>query len=208
MAINEQSKHIEIELEKILNMKKSKNDNVFDYGEFRKIMISGEINEESTKEVVDAINLINFYDEKQTKEHGKKYLPEPIEIQINSIGGSIYDGFAIIAAMDASNTPVNTTVYGQAMSMGLLILLCGKKRSMHKYGTIMYHELSSSISDKLEEQKRNIAESIRIQKMLDSIVLAKTKMKKARLDEIKKIAADLYISAKQAKDFGIVHEIF
>jgi len=69
-------------------------------------------------------------------------------------------------------------------------------------------EETKAISDKLEEQKRNIAESIRIQKMLDSIVLAKTKMKKARLDEIKKIAADLYISAKQAKDFGIVHEIF
>lgn len=179
------------------------------YGEYRKIFISGEIDDLMAKDVVEAINKINFWDDRQeAKAKDQKWVRKPIEMQINSIGGSIYDGFAIIAAMDASKAEINTSVYGQAMSMGLLILLCGKHRSIHQYGTIMYHELSSSMSDKLEEQKRNIAESIRLQKLLDKIVLQRSKLKKTTLDQIKKIAADLYITAKQAKDFGIVHKIF
>jgi ATP-dependent Clp protease protease subunit len=211
MDIDKTKGNMEIDISKLLGSRKFQDDNDSKYGEFRKIIISGDIDNESAREIVDAINLINFYDDKQEKEQGKKskYVREPIEIQINSSGGVIYDGFAIIAAMDTSKTPVNTVAYGQAMSMGLLILLCGKKRAIHKYAIIMYHELSGGHghSDKLEMQKREIAESIRIQKLLDKIVLQRTKLKQAKLDEIKKVAADFYITAKQAKDFGIVHEI-
>lgn len=180
------------------------------YGSFRKIMLTGEVDEVSAKEVVDAINLINHYDDERAARTRKNQQieREPIQLIINSIGGSIYDGFAIVAAMDASDTPVHTQIWGQAMSMGFIIALCGEYRTMHKYATIMYHELSSTMSEKLEEQKRTMTELIRLQKMLDNIVLKKSKLKKAKLDEIKKMTADFYISADQAKEAGIVHKIF
>lgn len=180
------------------------------YGAFRKIFLTGEIDQNTVKDVVDAINLIIHYDEqKESRSHkGQQFEREPIELIINSMGGSIYDGFAVAAAIDASTTPVHTAIWGQAMSMGFIIALCGEYRTMHKYATIMYHELSSISSEKLEEQKRNLIEMVRLQKMLDSIVLKKTKFKKAKLDNIKKIAADLYINADQAKEYGIVHKVF
>jgi len=180
------------------------------YGSFRKIMLTGEVDEVSAKEVVDAINLVNHYDDERAARTRKNQQieREPIQLIINSVGGSIYDGFAIVAAMEASDTPVHTAIWGQAMSMGFIIALCGEYRTMHKYATIMYHELSSTMSEKLEEQKRTMTELIRLQKMLDNIVLKKSKLKKAKLDEIKKMAADFYISADQAKETGIVHKIF
>jgi ATP-dependent Clp protease protease subunit len=180
------------------------------YGSFRKIMLTGEVDEVSAKEVVDAINLVNHYDDERAARTRKNQQVErePIQLIINSVGGSIYDGFAIVAAMEASDTPVHTAIWGQAMSMGFIIALCGEYRTMHKYATIMYHELSSTMSEKLEEQKRTMTELIRLQKMLDNIVLKKSKLKKAKLDEIKKMAADFYISADQAKETGIVHKIF
>ena len=180
------------------------------YGSFRKIMLTGEVDEVSAKEVVDAINLVNHYDDERAARTRKNQQVErePIQLIINSVGGSIYDGFAIVAAMEASDTPVHTAIWGQAMSMGFIIALCGEYRTMHKYATIMYHELSSTTSEKLEEQKRTMTELIRLQKMLDNIVLKKSKLKKAKLDEIKKMAADFYISADQAKETGIVHKIF
>lgn len=191
-------------------IQKSRGNNVdITYGSFRKIFLTGEIDQDTVKDVVDAINLINHYDEQKASRTRRGEIERiPIQLIINSIGGSIYDGFAIAAAMDASETPVHTAIWGQAMSMGFIIALCGEYRTMHKYATIMYHELSSTFSEKLEEQKRNIVEMVRLQKMLDNIVLKKTKLKKAKLDDIKKIAADLYISADQAKEFGIAHKIF
>lgn len=188
---------------------KSMSTNDIIYGSFRKIVLTGEVDSFEAKDIINTINVINHYDDKKEKKmNGAHYERKPIELIINSIGGSIYDGFAITAAMDASVTPVNTLIYGQAMSMGFIIALHGKQRTMHKQATIMYHELSSAIAEKLEEQKRNIKESVRIQKMLDAVVLKRTNLKKSKLDEIKKITADFYISADQAKEFGIVDKVF
>ena len=106
---------------------------------YRNLVLSGEISEESAKKIIQHISDINEDD------FGKDNRT-PIQLKINSIGGSMYDGFAIIGAIDSSETPVYTYGYGAIMSMALPILISGHKRFAHPLTTFMYHECLDSMS--------------------------------------------------------------
>ncbi len=64
----------------------------------------------------------------------------PIKLILNSPGGDADGGHAIYDMIKASKAPVDIEVYGQAMSMGAIILQAGRKRIAHKNATIMVHD--------------------------------------------------------------------
>jgi len=69
--------------------------------------------------------------------------PLTVEMVINSPGGSIFDGFALIDYIDGMHSrghTVNTTAYGMAASMGGVILEVGKIRSMGRNAMLLIHE--------------------------------------------------------------------
>ena len=59
---------------------------------FRTIVLSGEIDESSVKDAIQTISFINEID------NGKEEV-EPIKLIINSLGGNILDGFALIGVI-------------------------------------------------------------------------------------------------------------
>ncbi len=59
---------------------------------------------------------------------------------LNTIGGDEFNGFAIYDAIRASPSPVDIVVYGNAMSMGAVILQAGRKRLLHPNSTLMIHD--------------------------------------------------------------------
>jgi hypothetical protein len=65
--------------------------------------------------VKDAIQTISFINE---IDNGKEEV-EPIKLIINSLGGNILDGFALIGVIENSFVPVYTYGYGSIMSMAL-----------------------------------------------------------------------------------------
>lgn len=62
-----------------------------------------------------------------------------INVRINSIGGSVYDGLSIVAAILNSEIPCNTYIDGMAYSMAGVIAICGDKKYMADYATFMMH---------------------------------------------------------------------
>ena len=52
---------------------------------------------------------------------------KPINMYINSPGGSVIDGLQLIDTMNFINAPISTTCLGMAASMGAVILSCGEK---------------------------------------------------------------------------------
>jgi ATP-dependent protease ClpP protease subunit len=66
-----------------------------------------------------------------------------IDVHINSFGGSVLDGYAIISEILNSEKPVNTVVVGLAASIAGVIAMAGKKRSIMDYASWMGHEASS-----------------------------------------------------------------
>ena len=65
---------------------------------------------------------------------------KPIVIYINSPGGSVVDGFAIIAAIEASKTPVVTVNIGEWSSMAFLIGIAGHLRLSLPNMTFLLHD--------------------------------------------------------------------
>lgn len=70
-----------------------------------------------------------------------------INVRINSIGGSVLDGYSICSSILNCSKPVNTFIDGLAASTAGWVAVCGKKVSMASYGTFMMHNPSGG-SDK------------------------------------------------------------
>lgn len=72
-----------------------------------------------------------------------------IRIFINSQGGDLYSGIAIINAMRTSTIPIHTIVCGAAYSMALSIAAAGTHgyRQCMKNATYMYHEVQMVMSE-------------------------------------------------------------
>jgi len=71
---------------------------------------------------------------------------ESVEVEINSPGGSVFEGQRIYNALrgiSARGVEVTTTVSGLAASMGSVILMAGDKRQMTQGSRIMIHEAST-----------------------------------------------------------------
>ena len=175
--------------------------------QFRSIILSNDIDNESVEEIIQFILDVNEYDDEQDSV-SKDFERKPIKLIINSFGGVIYDGFALIGVIKTSKTPIHTYCYGYAMSMGLPIFASGHRRFASKYATFMYHEaLDSHPFEKISILKDNLDESNRLMKQYDEVLLLKSTVSQKQLDEVKKSRRDWYFTANEALTYGITDEI-
>ena len=103
----------------------------------RELLLSDRIAQNSVKYAIESIFDINE-DDQQKEEVYKNWERTPIKLYINSFGGSVYDGLALIDVIKRSKTPVHTICIGSCMSMGLWIWLAGSKRFIGKYSTYIW----------------------------------------------------------------------
>ncbi len=169
---------------------------------YRNLVLSGEISEESAQKIIQHINDINEDD------FGKEERL-PIQLKINSIGGSMYDGFAIIGAIESSETPIYTYGYGAIMSMALPILVSGVKRFAHPLTTFMYHECLDTFGhyEKVSILKENLEETERVMEMYDDHILNKTSFTKKQLDKVKKGKFDWYFDINDALKYKVIDQV-
>jgi len=134
---------------------------------------------------------------------------DPIKLIINSVGGDVYDGLALIGFMEACPIPIHTYAYGgRVMSMALPIYLLGQERFASKYTTFMHHAASWGMDhSKIEIHKQELAEIERLEGMLNDIILSKTKIDHKTLLKYQEINREWYIPAPQAKKLGIIHHL-
>jgi len=99
----------------------------------RKIIISGEISEDSFKEFCEQMDVL----EEEVKGLHKT---KDIEIELNSAGGSALDAIAFLGRIRRSTCDVNVTVYGFCGSAAVLVLAACDLRRMTKESWVMVHE--------------------------------------------------------------------
>lgn len=134
------------------------------------------------------------------------YEIKPIRLFINSFGGSVYDGLALVDVIQQSDTPVHTISIGSSMSMGLWIFMYGEKRFVGENATLMYHEIATFVWDKLENLKLEVIECERLQAMIDSKIVASTKVTQDTLDDYRTRKAEWYISSEKAIELGFAEK--
>ena len=172
----------------------------------RKIIISQPIDDIIAGEVMAHIVDINDYDSYYaSKVVG--YEPQPIEMYINSGGGSATAGNAIISAMEMSDTPIVTYGVGVVASMALAIFISGDFRVGHRFTRFMYHSVAWGADGHVQDHKDGLIEGELIQEMYDSLFLSRTKFTKELMGEILREKKNFFFSAKKAKKLGVVDEI-
>lgn len=173
----------------------------------RNILLSSEINETSVKDIIEEILKINSEDdEKET--NLKDFEREPIYFFINSIGGCVDDGLALVDIIKNSKTPIYTICIGRAMSMGLWVWLSGKKKLIGKNATLCFHGLSINASGKTEYLKQQTKEITRQQEMLIKEIINNSTVEEEILRDYILRKAEWYISADEAIELKLADEYY
>ena len=130
----------------------------------------------------------------------------PIELYINSPGGSVVDGLALYDVMHTISAPVNTTCVGTAASMGAVLLTGGTgTRSALPHSRIMIHQVSSGYRGTAADINIQVKETNKLYEQLLEILASKSgqTVKKLRND----CDRDYYMSAEEAKAYGLIDTV-
>jgi len=131
-----------------------------------------------------------------------------IFMYINSPGGVVTSGMAIYDTMQYIKSPVSTVCIGQAASMGSLLLAAGApgKRVALPNARIMVHQPSGGFRGQASDIQRHANDILAMKKRLNEIYVHHTGKKYATIE--KTLDRDHFMTAEEAKDFGIVDHVY
>lgn len=126
---------------------------------------------------------------------------------INSPGGSVYDALAIYDTMQYVTNDVQTVGIGMQASAAAFLLSSGTKgkRFVLPTSTVMIHQPSSGTQGKVTDQEIDLRESLRVKKLLESIMAKNTGQKVEKIHE--DMERDKWLTADEAKKYGIVDAV-
>lgn len=126
---------------------------------------------------------------------------------INSPGGSVYDALAIYDTMQFVTNDVQTVGIGMQASAAAFLLSAGTKgkRFVLPNSTVMIHQPSSGTRGKVTDQEIDLRESLRIKKLLESIMAKNTGQSLDRIHE--DMERDRWMTAEEAKKYGLVDKV-
>ena len=130
-----------------------------------------------------------------------------ISLYINSPGGSVYAGLAIYDTMQYIKPDVQTICVGIAMSMGALLLAAGTagKRLATPNAKILIHQVSGGFQGQATDIEIAARETLNLKRRLEEIIAFHTNQE---LDRVTKdMERDYFLSAEEAKDYGIIDSI-
>ena len=130
-----------------------------------------------------------------------------IHIYINSPGGSVTAGLAIYDTMQFVTCDVNTYCMGMAASMGAFLLCSGTKgkRFALPNSDIMIHQVSGGAQGTASDVERSVEFMYKLNRRLARIIAENTGKTE---EQVRKDAdRDYYMTAEEAKDYGIVDEV-
>ena len=162
----------------------------------RIVFVSGEIEDEMANAIVAQLLFLQAEDAKKE-----------ISMYINSPGGSVTAGLAILDTMRMVKCPVATYCVGQAASMGAILLSAGEKGKRHALpnARIMIHQPWGGAQGKASDIEITAKEILRLKEILNGI-LADASDK--TVEEVTKDTdRDHFMSAEEAKKWGIVDKV-
>ena len=130
-----------------------------------------------------------------------------ISFYINSPGGVVTAGMAIYDTMQYIRAPVATLCIGQAASMGSLLLAAGApgKRFCLPNARVMVHQPSGGFQGQATDIEIHAREILSLRTRLNEIYVKHTSRSLKEIEDA--LERDRFMSAEQARDFGIVDEV-
>ncbi len=130
-----------------------------------------------------------------------------IQLYINSPGGSVTAGLAIVDTMNFVKSDISTICVGIAASMGALLLSAGQKgkRFALPNSEVMIHQVMGGAEGQASDIAINAKHILRTKETLNKILAKNTGQTVVQID--KDSDRDYYMTADEAKKYGIVDEI-
>ena len=130
-----------------------------------------------------------------------------ISIYINSPGGGVYAGLTIYDTMQFVKPDVQTICVGTALSMGALLLAGGAKgkRMALPNAKILLHQVSGGFEGQATDIEIQAREVISVKRRLEEIIALHSGQPLEKVS--KDMERDYFLSAEEAKDYGIIDRV-
>lgn len=130
-----------------------------------------------------------------------------ISLYINSPGGSVTAGLAIIDTMNHIKNDISTVCVGIAASMGAVILSAGKqgKRFALPNSEVMIHQPHGGTEGQAADIEISARHILKIRENLNKILAKNTGQPLSKIE--KDVDRDFFMSAEEAKKYGIVDKV-
>ena len=136
---------------------------------------------------------------------------EPVNLILNTCGGSTMAGLVVLNLIDNYKKPLNIYVYSYAMSMGAIILAAGNKnpnvrKFAHKFSIGLIHSGDVVLGQSTANQAKDTMNFLQdIDKRIEQYFFENTNFTKAVWKKIKD--KEFYMTAEEMKKYGLIDEI-
>ena len=162
----------------------------------RIIFLGGPINDAVANVIIAQMLLLEHEDPKKE-----------IKLYINSPGGVVTAGMAIYDVMQYVKPDVTTVCVGMAASMGAVLLLAGKKgkRFALPNSEVLLHQVMGGAEGQAADIEISAKHIVKIKDKLNAIIAKHTNQPMNKVE--KDTDRDFYMSAQEAKEYGVIDEI-
>lgn len=131
-----------------------------------------------------------------------------ISLYVNSPGGSVTAGLAIIDTINHIKADVSTVCVGMAASMGAVILSSGKKGKRYALpnAEIMIHQPWGGAEGRAADIEITAKQILKLREVLNKMLAKNTGQPLSKIE--KDVDRDFFMSADEAKKYGIVDKVF
>lgn len=130
---------------------------------------------------------------------------KPVELRINSVGGLVFEGYAIYNALLAHKGEVNVFIDGIAASMASYIAMAGNHVTMAANAMLMIHNPSGGSFGDADDMRK---QAELLEKITDSLIDAytrRTKMPRKKMRDM--MDEETWLTAEMALELGFVDEV-
>ncbi len=130
-----------------------------------------------------------------------------INFYVNSPGGSVYAGLAIVDAMNMIRPDIATFCVGMAASFGTVLLCSGTKGKRYALpnATVMMHQVIGGVQGQASDLEIHAREALRLQDTVRKIISENTGQ------DFEKVAQDTdrdyFMTAEDAKVYGLIDDV-
>ena len=130
-----------------------------------------------------------------------------ISLYVNSPGGIVSSGLAVYDTIQYIRPDISTVCFGQAASMGSLLLAAGTKGKRYAlpHSRIMMHQPSGGFQGQATDIEIHTREILDLKARLNDIYVKHTGQDLKVIEE--NVERDYFMSPEKAKDFGIIDEV-
>ena len=130
-----------------------------------------------------------------------------IHLYVNSPGGMVTSGMAIYDTMQYLKSPISTLCFGQAASMGAVLLAAGAqgKRFALPHSRIMLHQPLGGYQGQATDIDIHAREILRTRQELEDILVRHTGQTPEKIHQ--DTDRDFFLNGEQAREYGIIDKV-